>query len=202
MRRLRGAALAVVLLLVLAACGAPHITAPQEKPFPVDTPELVALKQAAGIDACPTGQVPRGTGGLPKVTLDCLGGGLPVDLSTLHGPLMINVWSSGCEPCREEMPVLGEFHRKYGAQVPILGIDFEDSYPGVALTLAKRRKATYPQVVDFYGHIQGTKTLHIPGQPVFFFLKPDGSVSRVAGGLTSLGEVVAMVNEQLGLHLS
>ncbi|WP_300679949.1 TlpA disulfide reductase family protein [Nocardioides sp.] len=194
-----GAALAGVLLLVLAACGSPSLTAPKAKDIKVDTPELVALKQKAAIEACPAATTSNG--GLPKVVLPCLGGGQSVDLSTLTGPLLINVWSSACEPCRKEMPALGEFHRTYGSQVPILGIDLEDTYPGVALQQAGEWKATYPQVFDFDGKIQETK-LHVPALPTFIFLSAEGKVTVVKGGLDSVAKVVAMVNEHLGTTLS
>ncbi|UDY23752.1 TlpA family protein disulfide reductase [Nocardioides sp. Kera G14] len=200
MGRVRMAAGAAVLLLTLVGCGGPSITAPKEKDIRVDTPELVALKKAAGIESCPTSQTSRG--GLPDVTLKCLGGGADVDLSTLKGPLVINVWSSTCGPCRQEMPALGEFHRKYGSQVPLLGIDIEDTYPGVALKQAAKRKASYPQLFDYNGHIDKTKTLHLTGLPTFFFLHADGTVTKQAGGLESLDEVVDMVNTQLGMQLS
>ncbi|MFT4263782.1 MAG: TlpA disulfide reductase family protein, partial [Nocardioides sp.] len=202
MRRLPGPVATAVLVLVLAACGAPDLTAPKEKDLPVDTPEMVALKQAAGLEDCPAAQVASGAGALPKLTLPCLGGGSDVDLSTLSGPLVINVWSSQCEPCRKEMPALGEFHRRYGDQVPLLGIDIADTTPVIALKQAKRRKATYPQLFDLDAAIQETKALHISGQPTFFFLHADGTVTRQAGGLESLAEVVAMVNEQLDLDLA
>ena len=194
-----GLVLVAALLLVLAGCGAPSLTAPKEKDFPVDTAELVALKQGAGVEACPEPQTTNG--GLPQVVLPCLGGGRSVDLSTLKGPLVINVWSSACAPCRKEMPALGEFHRTYGDQVPILGIDMEDTYPGVALKQAGKRKATYPQVFDFNGRIQETK-LHVPGLPTFWFLAADGTISTSKGGLATVAEIVAMVNEHLGMSLS
>jgi thiol-disulfide isomerase/thioredoxin len=199
MRRVLGAAAAAVLLLVLTACGTPDLTAPEPKELKVDTPELVQLKAAAQLDDCPTAQTT--TGGLPKVVLPCLGGGPDVDLSTLKGPLVINVWSSACAPCRKEMPALGEFYRLHGDEVPILGIDLEDTYPGVALQQAAERNATYPHVFDFDGTIQET-SLHVPGLPTFFFLAADGTVTSQKGGLDSLEEVTEMVNTQLGLDLS
>ena len=197
--RRAGAVLAAVLLLILSGCGTPSLTPPREKDFPVDTPELVGLKQAAGVEACPAPQTVNG--GLPQVVLPCLGGGQSVDLSTLKGPLMINVWSSACAPCRKEMPALGDFHRQYGDQVPILGIDLEDTYPGVALKQAGRRKATYPQVFDFNGKIQET-ALNVPGLPTFWFLAADGTFTSSRGGVETLDQIITMVNKHLGMSLS
>ena len=64
------------------------------------------------------------------MTLPCLGGGPDVELSSLRGPMVINLWQARCGPCRKEMPALEEFHQQYGDQVAVLGIDFNDVQPG------------------------------------------------------------------------
>ena len=74
-------------------------------------------------------------GGLPDLTLPCLGGGPDVDLSSLRGPMVINLWQAFCEPCREEMPALEAFHQQYADQVAVVGIDFNDVNPAGALAL-------------------------------------------------------------------
>ena len=56
-------------------------------------------------------------GGLPDVTLPCLGGGRDVRLAGLRGrPMMINIWAQWCEPCRAESRFLSETarHRRPG----------------------------------------------------------------------------------------
>ena len=65
------------------------------------------------------GLPPGGTasGGLPDVTLPCLGGGRPVDLATLRGPLVVNLW----RPVVRAVPpgaagATRQFHRKHGGQ--------------------------------------------------------------------------------------
>ena len=73
------------------------------------------------------------------MTLPCLGGGPAVDLAALRGPLVVNLWDSYCGPCREEMPVLQEFHDQYGDRVGVLGIDYED--PQTVSALPSRRKS-------------------------------------------------------------
>jgi thiol-disulfide isomerase/thioredoxin len=199
-RRWGTALLALLLLVGLAACDATKkISAPNESNVKVDTPAYRVLKSQARIEDCPAAQTTDG--GLPDVSLPCLGGGRRVDLSTLKGPLVINVWYAACAPCRQEMPALAEFYKTYGDQVPLLGLDIQDTMPGAALELAKKSGVTYPLVADPGGDTQGTD-LSIVGAPTFFFLSADGTLSKpVAGGLDSVDEVKQLVEQQLGISL-
>lgn len=201
LRALLAAALTTVLALALVAgCdGTPKVSAPNESNVVVDTPAYRALKAKAGIEDCPAPQTTGG--GLPKVSLPCLGGGRRVDLSTLKGPLVINLWYAACAPCRKEMPALADFYDTYGDRVPVLGIDTGDTMPGAALELAQRSRVTYPLVADPGTDLQGTD-LTIRGAPTFFFLAADGTLSApVAGGIDSADDVVALVREHLGIDL-
>ena len=57
--------------------------------------ELADLKDRAGIEPCPsTPTVRPRPGGLPDLTLPCLGGGRAVRLSALRGtPTVLNLWA-------------------------------------------------------------------------------------------------------------
>ena len=105
---------------------ADFVPGPGPAKIDVDTPELRELKQEAGVEACAPGAGEPVDGGLPAVTLPCLGGGQEVDLARCAGPLVVNLWASWCGPCRQEMPVLEDFHEQYGDRVPVLGIDSQD----------------------------------------------------------------------------
>jgi thiol-disulfide isomerase/thioredoxin len=198
---LRRLAALVAVLLLMTACGAPHITPPPPSKVDVATPAMVALKAKSHIQDCPK---PETTGGvLPKVTVKCLGGGTSVDLSTLKGPLIINFWWEGCVPCRHEMPALAAFYKQYGDQVPLIGVDSTDVYPGVALRKAVNWGVTFPLLADPGGDLQGTK-LTIHNYPSFFFLTAQGKLIGpvlVGGGVDSVAEVKALVEKNLGLHL-
>jgi thiol-disulfide isomerase/thioredoxin len=200
MQRLGVALIALAVLAGFAGCdGAPKVSAPNESNVKVDTPAYRVVKEQAGIEDCPAAQTTEG--GLPDVSLPCLGGGRRVDLSTLQGPLMVNVWYAACGPCRKEMPALAKFYKQYGDRVGVLGVDFQDTVPGEALQLAKRSGVTYPLVADPGGTLQETD-MSIRGAPTFFFLSADGALSKpVAGGLDSVDEVKAMVEQQLGISL-
>lgn len=190
---IRAAAVGAVLLVLLAACG---VTAPQAS----DAGGALAKIKADGhIANCVSGQTAHG--GLPAYTLPCLGGGTPVELGTLKGPLLVNLWASTCGPCREEMPALQQFYVKYGATIPVLGIDSMDTIPRIALQTAVKRGVTFPLAADPGGALQGT-SLSIHGLPTTFLLTAAGKVTFVsAGGMKNEAEVVQKVSAALGTPL-
>ena len=198
-RAFKAVLVALLSAVLLSACGAKDLVAPQPSKVDVATPQMVAAKAKSAIPDCPK---PETTGGgLPKRTVKCLGGGRSVDLSTLKGPLIINFWQAGCIPCRKEMPVLAAFYKQYGDQVPLLGVDSTDVYPGVALDKAIKWGVTYPLLADPGSDLQGT-SLTVSGFPTFYFLSADGKLSGpVPGGLDSIAQVKALVLKQLGIHL-
>jgi thiol-disulfide isomerase/thioredoxin len=173
---------------------------PGKSDVDVDTEELRQVKHQAGIEDCQEGP---GGGELPELTLPCLGGGTDVDLSTLRGPMVINTWASNCGPCIKEMPALQQFHQMYGDQVAVLGIDFLDTQPGAALALAEETGATYPSLADPEGALLEQEGLRLAnGNPQFLLIDTDGAVvHQQAGGLKSVDEVIAMVNDHLGTTL-
>lgn len=211
--RLRATLVAFALLsgLTLAAC-APDSSAEPDDPYAVgtpapveidvDTPELRAAKQAAGIENCVPGSGSPVTGGAPQITLPCLGGGPAVDLSTLRGPLVINMWGAWCDPCREELPVLAAFYAKYGDQVALLGVDFQETQPAQALELAADSGVTYPQVSDGGGDLVRSSVMPGEAVPSLTFIDESGEVvAWVPGQVQSEQELVDLVQKHLGLDL-
>lgn len=204
MRRLLAS---LLLAASLSACS----TGSQELPFDikppdvqVDTPELREVKARIGMLDCEPGVGEPVAGGLPEVTLPCLGGGPGVDLSSLRGPLVINLWQANCGPCRKEMPALEAFHQDYGDQVQILGVDFNDVHPDGALALAEETRATYPSLADPGGDLMGEETFAVVrrGLPAFVFVDADGVVvAQTSGGLDSVDELKQLVDEHFGITL-
>lgn len=187
----------VLLALAVLLTGCDQDDAAGACDVDVDTGELRGLKADAGIVDCPDG---GGEADLPDVEIPCLGGGTAGSLADIAGPAIVNFWSSSCAPCVKEMPALQAFDRRYGGQVPVIGVDFLDTYPGAALDLAKRTGATYPSYADPCGDLQEAG-LAVTGLPVFAFVKEDGSVSLKAGGIDTVEEVVELAEEQLGVDL-
>lgn len=197
--------LGALVLVALTACGADtpaFVPAPPD--VDVDTPALRQAKARIGMADCVPGTGEgRVDDGLPSLVLPCLGGGPEVDLATLRGPLVINLWQAFCGPCREEMPALQAFHEQYGAQVPVLGIDYNDVRPEAALELAEETGARYPSLADPGGELTGRDGFPvIRGLPTFVLVDAEGRVATVrAGGVDSVEEVKAMVAEHLGVQL-
>jgi thiol-disulfide isomerase/thioredoxin len=197
------------VLATLVALGAVVLTTGcDESPLPdnrieVDTPELVKAKAEAGVEDCVAVSGSPVDGGMPPLTLPCLGGGPDVDVSSLRGPMLISLWAYWCAPCREEMPILQAFHDKYADQVPLLGIDYQDTMPGGALALMDETGATYPSLADPYGELSARGPLPVlNGLPYLLFIDADGAVTAVRSGeVHSEKELVALVEQHLEVRL-
>ena len=201
--RTAGAALAA---LALAACGAtttpePSLPGPT---VPVVAPsDLAAQKQAARIEDCPRSDpdVAAVTSGLPDLVLGCLGGGREVRLAGLRGrPMMINVWAQWCGPCREEAPFISEVASTNDSNLMIIGIDYEDPRPELAIEFAQLSAWTFPQLVDREKALAGP--LQITGPPQTFFVRADGTIAyRHLGPFSSADQIRAQARQHLGVTL-
>lgn len=205
MRKVIGALLlAATLAFVLTACSSDGGIVVRPPDVEVDTPALRGVKERIGMLDCEPGTGAAVEGGLPEVTLPCLGGGPDVDLASLRGPAVINLWQARCEPCRREMPALEAFHQRYGDRVAVIGIDFNDVQPAAALALAEETGATDPSIADPGGDLmtEGAFAIARRGLPAFLFLDADGTIAgQASGGVDSVDEVKELVAQHLGITL-
>lgn len=204
--RRRTTALVAVLLLLTAACSEqPEESQPPPSSVDVDTPELRAQKEAAGIEDCPTATgAPPADAALPDLTLPCLGGGPDADLSTLKGPLVINLWAQWCEPCRDELPYYQRLHEEGVGKVRVLGIDYLDPQPGGAIALAEATGVTFPSLADPDGLLR--QVWRVRGLPGVVFVDAEGRVTNPDARPTyrvieSYDELADLVREHLGVDV-
>ncbi|MFC6286881.1 TlpA family protein disulfide reductase [Nocardioides sp. GCM10027113] len=204
MRRLLVALAAVAA--VAAGCadpGAGLVPAPGEARIDVDTPELRQLKRQAGVEPCRRGDGEPVEGGLPEVTLPCFGGGRDVDLSTLRGPMVVNLWASWCGPCRREMPILQDFHERHGDRVAVLGIDHNDPQTTRAMQLVLDTGVTYPLLADPQTELSAAAPFPVlRGLPFWAFVDEQGRVVHQEFlEVESRDELEALVEEHLEVTL-
>lgn len=204
------APMAAVVLLAGGACAGPEParTKPyrfeeQQAAVKVDTPELREQKAAAGIDGCPSSdrRVQPVAGGLPDLTLPCLGGGRDVRLAGLRGtPLVLNFWAQTCGPCREESPMFQRLHEAAAGAVRVVGIDWQDPRPGYAIAFADELGLTFPQLADPEAATRAP--LRISGLPATVLADADGAVVHTEyGAVTSATELADLVDRELGVRV-
>ena len=202
---MKGAAVAVLVGMILAGCGAAR-TEPAEPTFgggsstAPDAAGLAKAKAEAGIEDCPkTKTTEPKTDGLPDLVLDCLGGGPPVHLAGLPGePTVINLWASWCGPCKKELPHFAKAHRELGDRVQILGIDFADDEPDAALGLANRAGVTYPLVADPKSSVK--TDLKVVGLPQTVFVDAQGIiVATERRAYRSYDDLTSAISKHLGV---
>ncbi|GAA4080296.1 TlpA disulfide reductase family protein [Nocardioides kongjuensis] len=114
--------------------------------------------------------------------------GDPLDIADLRGKVVVlNVWWSGCGPCRSEMPMLVEAEDELGKdqpdQVAFVGINIRDLAPETAAAFEKDRGVDYPSLYD-----PGSETLLDMGKyapyapPATLVLDREGRVAALING--------------------
>lgn len=179
---------------LLTGCSGNPLPKVQAPHVQVDTPALRAAKAKAGVADCPTTHGPAATDGLPDATLPCFGGGRSVKLSELKGPLVINLWAQWCGPCRREMPIYQRFSEKYDGRVAVLGIDWQDTQPEMAMRLVEQTGVTFPLLAD------AEPVLHGNVLPRVVMVDRDGRIAwQGAEEMKSLGQLEDLVATHLGV---
>lgn len=161
---------------------------------------LTALLLTAALMTGCSGDDPAVVETLPEVTLDRLGGDGSVDLATLTGPLVVNLWGSWCLPCREEMPVLEDFSQEYEGRVEVIGIDFQDE-PAAGLDFARATGVTYDLLQDPDGVLSAAPPFPaLRGLPFFAFVDKEGTVVHMEFSIVEDVEALeALVQQHLGV---
>ncbi|MEV5556905.1 TlpA disulfide reductase family protein [Nonomuraea wenchangensis] len=147
----------------------------------VAVPMLVAvLVHALGDDREGTWTAPeRRRPDLSGHTLD----GRPFTLAGLRGsPVLVTVWASWCDPCRQEFPLLVAAARDLRG-VRVIGVDLRDAAGAARAFLTETGATSFPHLSDPDGRL--ALELGARGVPETFLLDRDGFVvDRLIGTLT------------------
>jgi cytochrome c biogenesis protein CcmG, thiol:disulfide interchange protein DsbE len=114
----------------------------------------------------------------PEAQLSSLDGSAEGSVADYRGQwVLINVWASWCDPCRDEAPALERFYRAHRADdFTVLGIDTQDNTED-GRAFVKEFGLTYPQLHDGSGDY--ADDLKTTGVPENFLIDPDGNVALV-----------------------
>ncbi|MCW2991412.1 MAG: Redoxin domain protein [Solirubrobacterales bacterium] len=98
--------------------------------------------------------------------------GLDARLKALRGyPVVVNVWGSWCNPCREEFPILQRVAVAYGKRVAFVGVATQDAKEKAGPFLAQH-PVTYPSYMDFDGKV--ADSYGVIGAPATIFFDAGG----------------------------
>ncbi len=190
---------AAALLAATGCTSAGSVSGPEPSYSP--NPKHSELVQRAALDECPDSSPTAQPGGLPAVTLPCLGAGPQVHLAGLTGtPTVVNVWGSWCRPCQKEARFLARVYDDLARRVRFLGVDSEDD-PDSALDFAAHVSPPmrYPSVVDDDKVV--LNALGVAGPPITLFVDTHGRVvHREFGEYTSADALRADIAHYLGVR--
>ncbi len=106
--------------------------------------------------------------------------GSPVAISDLRGKwVLVNLWASWCEPCRDEAPALQRLSERHAGELVVLGVDTND-LSSDALEFAREYGIDYPLLHDGEGLLK--KAVGATGLPESYLVDPAGTVALRAIG--------------------
>ncbi|HEU5033568.1 MAG TPA: TlpA disulfide reductase family protein [Mycobacteriales bacterium] len=196
------AAVVVAVALVVGGCTSSSSSTGPEPTFSPN-PKHAELLARADLAPCPPSTTGTVSGGLPNVTLPCLGHGPAVRLGGLRGrPLVLNIWGSWCRPCQKETKFFAQAYDEMKPGVRFLGVDTEESDPDSALDFAAHVSPPmrYPSVLDEDRKV--LIELHGPiAVPSTVFVRADGTVvKQVSSAYDSLAQLRADIARYLGVR--
>jgi cytochrome c biogenesis protein CcmG, thiol:disulfide interchange protein DsbE len=111
-------------------------------------------------------------------TLPKLGGAGTGSLADYKGKVvLVNVWASWCEPCRDELPLIEKTHKRLSARGgTVLGIDVKEN-SGAALKAVDEFGLTFPNLRDRDGSF--VRKWGQTGYPENFVIDRQGRVAAV-----------------------
>jgi cytochrome c biogenesis protein CcmG, thiol:disulfide interchange protein DsbE len=155
----RKLSLLIVITLLLSGCST------SEKKL---TATLGAIPSCDQID---TSKVTKKT-----LQMQCLDGSSTINFHSIKGPILINVWASWCEGCKEEMPYFINLYANQlfkTGEIKLLGIDVDEKNANSGPNFIKSYGMSWPHLEDIDGR---SKLVFGPGVPVTYFLDKSGEV--------------------------
>ena len=150
----------------------------------------------------PCDQIKLAASAEKSVVLPCLDGVGEINFYQMKGPLVINVWGSWCEGCKQEMPYFVELYQnpvfKRG-EIQMLGVNVEEKSRQAAVTYIQKSGMSWPNLEDSSGV---SKSIFGPGVPVTWFIDKDGTtVATKIGAYTNKQQLFNQFEKAFGVKL-
>jgi thiol-disulfide isomerase/thioredoxin len=137
-----------------------------------------------------------------SIVMPCLDGEVSINFHQLKGPMLINVWGSWCEGCKEEMPYFVDLYKTQAfesGQIQLLGVNVEESSKEDAVEYIKKSGMSWPHLEDLDGI---SKSIFGPGVPVTWFIDKEGeNVGTKIGAYTNKDQLFEQVEKAFGIKL-
>ena len=119
---------------------------------------------------------------VPDKTLPTLPGPGKESIADYRGKwVLVNLWASWCEPCREEAPILESFYRRNrDRHTTVLGINVQDNEDD-ALAFLGEHPTGYPQLRSVGN--ERSKAFGSTGVPENFLVDPKGRLAVIWRGV-------------------
>jgi len=137
-----------------------------------------------------------------SVLMGCLDGSREINFHQLKGPLLINVWGSWCEGCKQEMPYFVELYQNplfKNGQIQMLGVNVEEKSKEDAIDYIQKSGMSWPNLEDTSGI---SKSIFGPGVPVTWFIDENGkNIETKIGAYTNKKQLFNQVEKAFGVKL-
>jgi cytochrome c biogenesis protein CcmG/thiol:disulfide interchange protein DsbE len=134
--------------------------------------------------------------------MPCLDGSGEIDFHQVKGPMLINVWGSWCEGCKQEMPYFVELHQSplfKSGQIQMLGVNVEEKSKEDAIDYIQKSGMSWPNLEDTSGI---SKSIFGPGVPVTWFIDENGkNIETKIGAYTNKKQLFNQVEKAFGVKL-
>ena len=182
---MRKLSLLIVITLLLSSCLSGEKT------------PILTLGEIPSCDQIDTSKVTKKT-----LHMQCLDGSSTVNFHSIKGPIIVNVWASWCEGCKEEMPYFIDLYANpvfKNGEIKLLGIDVDEKNTESGPNFIKSYGMSWPHLEDVDGR---SKLVFGPGVPVTYFLDSTGEViHKHIGAFLSKAQLYEAVEKYFEVRL-
>jgi thiol-disulfide isomerase/thioredoxin len=199
MRRLLVAGVVAASVLLTACSGDGPLPSPDLRSrIDVANPALRHAKARIGVHPCPALTAKKSD--LPDLQLPCLGGGRSVTLSHVAGPAVVSLWASWCTSCPHELPLYQRLSEQAGHRLNVLGVDWQDTQPGAAMTLLGQTHASFWQLADPGGDL--ADHYRLTALPGILLVDGNGHVTFLLRRIDNYADLTSLVRQHTGVDVS